>query len=966
MSSIPGIKQINSISYPGRADFFLLLNEKSDVDLIRLEVRAILRLLRQDLPKGIGPPEINTENVSTKGQASTFLVYTLNAPTSVMEMKKNLEQAFTTYMPTLPGVAEIAIGGGKEERWYLTLAENMGHWANGISASLTSYGRPHISGIYDHKPIYSFVDSENFQKDDGLIPGTDALSFARASHIQKDEVIPFYRYRVNGQESLSLRFRAAEHANIIALADQINPIMTKIGESLPADYHFTKMIDESISAKKEIRELIFRTILGITILIFLLVLLLRSGKILALLLTSLIVNVCLVGLCMYLFGVGFHLYSLAALGVSFGLMVDNAIVVADAQKYGRKISQKMWRPVLSATATTLLALASLVILPEEMRYHFWDFSVVVACCLLASVPVAKWFTPALADLMLPNLKSTQYGNFAKRKEKWRRRTQRVRFYQQIFPFRKWLFALMVLLFGLPVFLLPTKIKGEGSFAQVYNAIIGSPAYQQNIRPYLDKGLGGISRLFYHYVTDRPLMQTNGPTQLHVYADFQSGTPAWEVDSVMSHFEVLARQIQGLSHFELLCSGGSAAHFTATFLPEMSQSTSPFILKSQCESLRSQFSGIFWKIYGVGIGYANDPTRPPSFELLLKGYDYSKLENLVNVFSDSLKAHPRVDSVDIFAEMNYQERARKQLVLEPDFERLAQLDIRFSDVVKTLRLFAKQDQADGFFLVNGKETPFSILIPPNQLWEVMALDIPTHQGTYSLQDVLSVSEREALPSLYRENQTYIRRLRFFYQGGYKSGRAYAEKRIAEMKQLAPPQFEINIDDSDYNWSSDRSQTWQIMLLLLILGLLYALCMIIFESFRKALVILAIVPISILGALFAFYFWDVPFDQGGFASLIVLCGISVNHVIFLKASQRIVGIQGAVIAVQRKFLPLTLTTLSTCATLLPVLFFPETAFWYPFAVGVCSGLLFAHICLMLMYPLMEGKGEFLEEEKTDSFS
>lgn len=60
------------------------------------------------------------------------------------------------------------------------------------------------------------------------------------------------------------------------------------------------------------------------------------------------------------------------------------------------------------------------------------------------------------------------------------------------------YAVLVWAFGLPVFLLPEKIEHaeqKGGWATLYNKVFDRPVYREEIKPVIDKWLGGTLRLF---------------------------------------------------------------------------------------------------------------------------------------------------------------------------------------------------------------------------------------------------------------------------------------------------------------------------------------------------------------------------------------------------------------------------------------------------------------------------------------
>ncbi|MCY4299683.1 MAG: efflux RND transporter permease subunit [Flavobacteriaceae bacterium] len=121
----------------------------------------------------------------------------------------------------------------------------------------------------------------------------------------------------------------------------------------------------------------------------------------------------------------------------------------------------------------------------------------------------------------------------------------------------------------------------------------------------------------------------------------------------------------------------------------------------------------------------------------------------------------------------------------------------------------------------------------------------------------------------------------------------------------------------------------------------------------------IPISFIGAFFTFYIFKINFDQGGYASLILLCGISVNAALFLlndyhrlksefpEKPNKILNFK----AFNQKIIPIVLTILSTIVGLVPFLWDGKNdVFWFSFAAGVIGGLIFSMIGILFYLPLM----------------
>ena len=114
---------------------------------------------------------------------------------------------------------------------------------------------------------------------------------------------------------------------------------------------------------------------------------------------------------------------------------------------------------------------------------------------------------------------------------------------------------------------------------------------------------------------------------------------------------------------------------------------------------------------------------------------------------------------------------------------------------------------------------------------------------------------------------------------------------------------------------------------------------------------------MGLFLAYPIFGVTFDQGGFAAMIMLCGITVNAGIYLTSEYRTIaaatgqhGLKTYIKAYNRKIIPTMLTILSTVLGLIPFLFDgKQNQFWFSFAIGVMSGMLFSVIAIVLIMPV-----------------
>lgn len=132
----------------------------------------------------------------------------------------------------------------------------------------------------------------------------------------------------------------------------------------------------------------------------------------------------------------------------------------------------------------------------------------------------------------------------------------------------------------------------------------------------------------------------------------------------------------------------------------------------------------------------------------------------------------------------------------------------------------------------------------------------------------------------------------------------------------------------------------MLLLVVIAIIFFTTSILFNSLKQPLAIIFIIPVSYIGVFLTFYWFKLNFDQGGFASFVLLCGITVNASIYIlneynairRRHPRMSALRAYTKAWNAKILPIFLTVVSTILGFIPFMVGTDKeAFWFPLAAG-----------------------------------
>lgn len=160
------------------------------------------------------------------------------------------------------------------------------------------------------------------------------------------------------------------------------------------------------------------------------------------------------------------------------------------------------------------------------------------------------------------------------------------------------------------------------------------------------------------------------------------------------------------------------------------------------------------------------------------------------------------------------------------------------------------------------------------------------------------------------------------------------------------------------NEDAQQAFAEMFRAFILGivLMLAILVIQFNSFRHALYLLLIIPLSLFGVMIGLLVSNNPISFPSLMGVIALAGVIVNHVIIL--TDLILTLRRArpdepmetivTEASTRRLRPIVLTTITTILGLVPLIF--VSALWAPLAYAIMFGLAFAVTITLVFIPIL----------------
>ena len=986
MARVKGIRKVNSTSDNGSGSISLELDKHADIDVTRFEVSTIIRQTWPQLPEGVSYPQISTRRSDDKA-SRPFITYTLNAPANPILIQQYAEENIKPVLGQLKGIYKVELNGATPMEWLLEYDSDqlsrLGITLQAVQRAINRHYEKEFLGICsiekgaEGREWIRLVRTST-EKEMEFEPGAIQLQAEDGTMVTLDKLIKVRHveersqsyYRINGLNSVYLYITAEETANQLNLSGEVKHLMGELQQKMPPGYEVHISYDATEYIQKELDKIYFRTGLTVLILLLFVALITRNLRYLFLIVTSLAVNISVAVILYYAFGLEMQLYSLAGITISLNLVIDNTIVMTDHILHRRNL--KAFVSVLAATLTTIGALVIIFFLDEKIRLNLQDFAAVVIINLAVSLFVALFFVPSMIDKIgLEKKKRRKRRRFLLRPTFMKRLTVYfTRFYQGVIyylcRFRVIACLLLLLGFGLPVFMLPEKMEGEGKWVEYYNKVFDNPTFKDKVKPVINKALGGSLRLFAEKVYEGSYFNRDeGEVVLSVYATLPNGSTLEQMNVLIKRMETYLSDFKEIRQFQTYIYNARQANIQIYFTKENQRSGFPYTLKANIISKALTLGGGSWSVYGLqDQGFSNDVRESAgSFRVKLYGYNYDELSYWTEQLKEKLLLHRRIKEVTVNSEFSWWKDDYSEFYLDLDRLRMAKEHITATQLFAALRPVFGRDIYCGNVLFDNQTEQLKLSSLQGQQYDVWGLvNIPffINGRSYKLADFATVQKGQSPQKVAKENQQYRLCLQYEYIGSSEQGKKLLKKDLEEFNKILPMGYTAE-NEQDY-WSWNKKDNKQYALLLIVIVIIFFTTAILFNSLKQPLAIIFVIPISYIGVFLTFYLFGLNFDQGGFASFVLLCGITVNASIYIlneynairKRYPLLLPVRAFTKAWNSKILPIFLTVVSTILGFIPFMVGDgKEAFWFPLAAGTIGGLVMSILGIFLFLPIFSLK-------------
>ncbi len=929
--SIEGVKEITSSSRQDQATVTIEFEIGRDIDTALQDVQTKIAQAQTRLPRGIEPPTVSKQNPEDQ----PILWVGLSGPRPPQYLSDLARFKIRERLQTVSGVGEVMMGGYRERNVRVWINEERleAHRLT-VTDVLDALRREHlempagrlesVSREVNVRTEGEALDIEQFRAI--VVAERDgAQTLLKDVAVVEDGLEDRRRIaRSMGMPAQGMGVKKQRGANAVAVAKGVKEMVAKLRDELPPDVSLDIVFDGTAAVEEAIDEILFTLILAVVLTS--LVCWLFLGSISSTINVLLSIPTSIVGTfaAMYFLGFTLNTFSLLALSLAVGIVVDDAIMVlenifrrAEAGEERVRASVSGARQIafaaMAATAAIVAIFLPVAFMKGIIGKFFFQFGVTISVCVLLSLLEALTLTPSrCAQFLSVGRRATRFGRGVERAFRGLAAAYRA----SLIPVLRWRWAV----------LLGSLLLSVASFALI-------PRMRKEMTPPQDVG------------TFFTRVQTPVGSSIDVTDDRLR-----RCEQILMDRPEVRRYFGAVGGF----GGGevSTAILFVTLVPakERSLALQPFM-----EEIRREWG----KIPGVS-AYLQDMSlqgftagRGFPVEFSVQGPDWQTLSDVTQKFMEKMRQSDlyRDTHTDLLVGM-------PEARVIPDRPRAAAMGVSMDAIGQTVNAMIGGVRV-GKFKDKGRRYDVRVRLLAGERTrpeDIGRLKVRAANGDLvPLSSLVRVEERPSLLAITRRARERAITVNANVGAGQSQGEAI--EHLQEMaKEVLPEGYRISISGSSQTMKEAGEQL--LFALLFGIAIAYMILAAQFNSFLHPVTVLVALPFSVSGALVALWACGLSLNLYSFIGIILLMGIVKKNSILLvdfTNERRLLGDsrQDALLsACPTRLRPILMTSLSTIAGALPsaIAAGPSAELRQPMAVAVIGGVLVSTFLTLFAVPAL----------------
>ncbi|MDO6476405.1 efflux RND transporter permease subunit [Alteromonas sp. 1_MG-2023] len=411
---------ITSRSLPGQSQITVEIRDDFNSDNLQQawdELRRKVSAAAMKLPSGANSPVVNDDFGDVYG-----MFYAVVAEGFSDRQRQELATRLRREVLTVPGVTQAQLAGVPEETIYVEVTQeklaSLGISMSSIASvfqtesDIANAGSMRLGERRIRLVLPAGDDSEETIK--GLkfgVPGTTEQlhigDIARVYRVESES--PSQVVRHNGHEAFTLAIAGRSDRNIVDIGHAVEAHLDELRSHLPLGVDILPIYEQHIVVDTAISDFLVNLAASVAIVVAVLLLVMgwRVGVVVG---GTLLLTVLGTVLTMWIFEIQMERISLGALIIAMGMLVDNAIVIAesmllsmhkgqDSVSAAEDAAQQTQYPLLAATVIGILAFAGIGLSQDTTGDFMFSLFAVICISLLLSWILAVTVTPLLGHYL---------------------------------------------------------------------------------------------------------------------------------------------------------------------------------------------------------------------------------------------------------------------------------------------------------------------------------------------------------------------------------------------------------------------------------------------------------------------------------------------------------------------------------------------------------------------------------------
>lgn len=945
LSGAMDVKKITSKSKENVSFISLQYNWGADISEAANNARDLMELAKGDLPAEAESPFIMKINSSMY----PVVIYSVNANESYNALNKIIDDKIITPLKKIPGLGSIMqIGTQEREIKILVKAEKLQAYHLSIQQLSTVLQMENIdipAGNID-------VGTNDFSvKIPGKIQNMDELAAIPISYWDGKliklgdiaEIEDGFKEKSeltisNKQKGVALFVQKQSGTNSLEMYEIISKAVQKIQKTLPPDVRINEIINTSeiiSEVTNELSRTIWWAILFVIIVVFAF---LRSWRNSLIIISSIPVALIVGFISMYLLDYTINIFSLIALVVASGMVVDNATVVLE--NINRHIEEgsrpkqaavfasgEMAKAISASTLTTICVFLPLLFMGGIVGIVFSQLAIITSITLLASLLVSTSLTPLMASQLLSAAKDKKKSRFYQSSEKIFNKVEESYKKALVFVLKKiwYVFAFGILLFLFSLWTaknigsdyIPDIDAGDITITvetQTGSSVSETEKLAREIEEHI---LENIPELRSEYIlagqTDKGLMASIG---------FPEGKNIATIG-----IRLVLPQYRDRSAKEIAAE-------LQDYLDEI-----PQIEKYQIAAGSIVQSSLLGNVKPI--------------EISIRGNNLEKLNNTATEIAAALKQSTKLQNIETTVD-----KGKIDIMVDINKEKAAKLGLNTAIIAMQCRQ-SIYGLESGYFTEDGEKYSIRIRYDKSardEIEDLRNISITTLSG--EMIQLGAVAEfRQAYNPIEIMHESQIRTVKVLMENKDVSlGEAATEVKDILKTIAIDPEIDVEVG----GMLSEQDESFGSLRIIFLIGLLlvYMVMASLFESFKEPFIILFSIPFAIIGVIWAFQITGVTLSIVSFVGVIMLLGIVVNNGIVLVDYTKLLRARGLAFydaiteAGKSRLRPVMMTSFTTMLAMLPMSLSQGTGheLWSPFGITIIGGLLISMFVSLFFVPVM----------------